>query len=140
MENTDLINKQDLKPHPQEKSNFLSDLFYCWTIPIFKTGLKKELSEEDLYQTLKTHESNPLANQLEEAWNVQLQKTSPSLWKVIWNVHKWEIIVLIIMHSFQQFIIKCIHHSFFAGSYCYQCFQNIWSTGLGKTDGILFFQ
>jgi hypothetical protein len=28
MENTDLINKQDLKPHPQEKSNFLSDLFY----------------------------------------------------------------------------------------------------------------
>ncbi|KAJ3656118.1 hypothetical protein Zmor_015216 [Zophobas morio] len=71
MEDQSRPTKRKLKPHPQENSNILSALFYCWTVPIFRTGLKKDISEEDVYQTLQYHRAEDLANRLEKAWKTE---------------------------------------------------------------------
>ncbi|KAJ8955573.1 hypothetical protein NQ318_001403 [Aromia moschata] len=80
--------------HPREQANVLSSLFFCWIIPTFIKGYKKDLCEEDLYGPLKSHESGTLGDKLEEAWFAECQaKNKPSLIKCIWKVFKWEIIL-----------------------------------------------
>ncbi|RZC33096.1 multidrug resistance-associated protein [Asbolus verrucosus] len=101
-----------MKVHPQQKYSLLGTFVeilkrFSWTIPIFKKGLKKELSEEDLYQTLREHESNRLAKKLEKAWDDQLkQNLKPSLWKAIWKIFKWDISLSMALYFFIEFILK----------------------------------
>ncbi|XP_063913119.1 probable multidrug resistance-associated protein lethal(2)03659 [Zophobas morio] len=107
MEGKSVFNKYKLQSHPQENSNFLSDLFFCWTIPMFKTGFKKELTEEDIYKPLKRHDASRLVGKLEKAWNEQLdQSVKPSLWKAIWKIFKWDTIISMSLYFFIEFIIK----------------------------------
>jgi ATP-binding cassette subfamily C (CFTR/MRP) protein 4 len=102
-----MINKHKMPKHPQENSNILSDLFFCWTIPLFRKGLKKELSQEDIYQTLKRHDANGLVKRFEKAWNDQkYHNVEPSLWKAIWKIFKWDIIVSMCLYFFLDFIVR----------------------------------
>ncbi|KAH0820773.1 hypothetical protein GEV33_002018 [Tenebrio molitor] len=80
---------------------------FSWIIPLFKKGLKKELTEADIYQTLKRHEADKLVKRLEKAWNDQkYQNVKPSLWKAIWTIFKWDIIFSMCLYFFIEFILK----------------------------------
>lgn len=63
-------------------------------VPIFKTGWKKQLDEDDLYETLDEHASEILGNEMEEAWRLQLLKEKPSLWIAICRVFLPKLLVL----------------------------------------------
>lgn len=52
-------------PNPREKSNFLSILFFTWTIPLFKKGFKKDLQLDDIFQSLKCDKADSLGDRLE---------------------------------------------------------------------------
>ncbi|XP_020296904.1 multidrug resistance-associated protein 4-like isoform X2 [Pseudomyrmex gracilis] len=54
------------KPNPREKANVVSILLWWWTINLFKTGYRKNLEIEDLYDPLKTDRSNVLGDRLEK--------------------------------------------------------------------------
>lgn len=54
-----------LPPNPREKTNFLSILFFAWTIPLFKKGYTKVLLLEDIFQPLKCDKSTSLGDRLE---------------------------------------------------------------------------
>lgn len=47
-----------------------------YTIPTFIQGYKKDLEISDLYETLTEHKSNRLGDQLEAAWNHELEKAA----------------------------------------------------------------
>lgn len=57
--------KRHFEPNPRESANILSQLFYWWTIPLFKKGYAKELNVEDVFQPLDTDRSNALGDRLE---------------------------------------------------------------------------
>lgn len=57
--------RRKLSPNPCEKTNFLSLLFFAWTIPIFKKGYAKVLEFHDIYQPLKSDKSDSLGDRLE---------------------------------------------------------------------------
>ncbi|KAJ3656120.1 hypothetical protein Zmor_015218 [Zophobas morio] len=134
MEDQNGPTKRKLKPHPQENSNILSALFYCWTVPIFRTGLKKDISEEDVYQTLQHHQAEGLANQLEKAWKTQ-KNPSPSLWKAMWKVFKLDAIVCFTLCSFIDLVLKIARPIAFGKLMAYYSFE---STELSKNDAILY--
>ncbi|KAJ3656119.1 hypothetical protein Zmor_015217 [Zophobas morio] len=135
MEDQNGPTKRKLKPHPQENSNILSALFYCWTVPIFRRGLKKDISEEDVYQTLQHHQSEGLANRLEKAWKTQQKTASPSLWKAIWKVFKLDVIVCLTLCSFIELGLKIARPIAFGKLMAYYSFE---STESSKNDAILY--
>ncbi|XP_068992123.1 ATP-binding cassette sub-family C member 4-like isoform X2 [Neodiprion pinetum] len=59
----------------EESSNFLSALFFGWTRQIFWKGAKHDLQTTDLYDPLKSDESEQLGNHLEREWIKELAKS-----------------------------------------------------------------
>ncbi|XP_030766732.1 probable multidrug resistance-associated protein lethal(2)03659 isoform X2 [Sitophilus oryzae] len=76
------------KNHPFNEANFISKIFFLWTFPLFIKGFKKDLLEDDLYPSLKEHDSKILGDKLEREWHTELKKkpNNPSLWKALAKV------------------------------------------------------
>lgn len=53
-------------PNPYEGANFLSKLFFIWTVPFYKIRYKKEIDMNDVYGPLKSDRSELLGNRLEK--------------------------------------------------------------------------
>lgn len=61
-------------PSPEEKANFFSRLFFCWVLPFFKTGYKKDLEVKDIYNSTQEDLSGPLGDELERNWIAELER------------------------------------------------------------------
>ncbi|KAK9297340.1 hypothetical protein QLX08_008913 [Tetragonisca angustula] len=99
------------KPNPRVKANFLSVLFWWWTLDLFKTGYRKILQTEDLYTPLKTDRSNVLGDRLERRWKIELEnskkrRTNPSLLRAIFRTFLGEYTVLALMQILNEFVIR----------------------------------
>ncbi|XP_046619154.1 ATP-binding cassette subfamily C member 4-like isoform X1 [Neodiprion virginianus] len=62
--------------NPEEKSNPLSYLCFGWTADIFWKGATRDLQISDLYDPLKSDESERLGDRLEREWNMELAKAN----------------------------------------------------------------
>ncbi|KAL1500932.1 hypothetical protein ABEB36_006349 [Hypothenemus hampei] len=92
--------------HPRSKANVISNLFFCWGLPIFHKGWTKEFNEDDLYRPLKEHESHKLGDRLEEEWKLeQLHYSKPLLLRALWRMFKKEIILYGAILFLQEFIL-----------------------------------
>ncbi|XP_012536071.1 multidrug resistance-associated protein 4 isoform X2 [Monomorium pharaonis] len=103
--------KVNSKPNPREKANIVSVLLWWWTISLFKTGYKKTLEPEDLFDPLKVDRSNLLGDRLEKRWLIELEnskkkKRKPSLLKTIFRTFLWEYSMLGIVQIFNEFVIR----------------------------------
>ncbi|XP_018346781.1 PREDICTED: multidrug resistance-associated protein 4-like [Trachymyrmex septentrionalis] len=99
------------KPNPREKTNIVSVLLWWWTISLFKTGYKKALEIEDLFDPLKVDRSTFLGDRLEKRWNIELEnskkwKRNPSLLKTIFRTFLWEYTMLGIIQILNEFVIR----------------------------------
>ncbi|KAF5283707.1 hypothetical protein FQR65_LT13742 [Abscondita terminalis] len=56
------------RKNPRETANPLSVITFCFTLPTFFDGLKKELQINDLYEAFSEHKSSKLGDKLEAAW------------------------------------------------------------------------
>ncbi|XP_052753847.1 ATP-binding cassette sub-family C member 4-like [Galleria mellonella] len=79
--------KKQRPSHPRARANPLSALTFGWTLPIFWSGLKKEMEEHDLYEPLEEHSSGPLGDKFARLWEEEVaragSKRTPSLLRVI---------------------------------------------------------
>ncbi|KAF5281256.1 hypothetical protein FQA39_LY05142 [Lamprigera yunnana] len=84
------IKNERRKDNPRENANFLSIATFFYTIPTFIKGFKKDLEEEDLYETYTGHKSDVLGNKMERLWKKELERSKkanrkPSLSRVLLN-------------------------------------------------------
>ncbi|CAG9825399.1 unnamed protein product [Phaedon cochleariae] len=80
------------KVHPQLKSSFLCNVFFCWGLKLLYKGWNKELDEDDLYQPFEEHVSHRLGDRLEEIWKLEkLNHSKPSLLRALWVMFRKEI-------------------------------------------------
>ena len=56
--------KKDV-PNPRERTNPLSKLFFWWVFPLLRTGYKKDLELNDIYNPLREDVSRNLGDYLE---------------------------------------------------------------------------
>lgn len=96
------IGKGKIRRHPRENANIFSTLFFCWTIPTFIKGYKRDLDENDIYGSLKDHDSHRLGIKLEDAWLQENKSDKPSLTRAIWRVFGKEIC----FYGFVLFILE----------------------------------
>lgn len=73
------------RKNPRYKTNVCTRVGFCWTLPFFIKGCRKDLDEDDLYDALDEHKSNKLGNKLETEWQKELTKEDPKFWKALWR-------------------------------------------------------
>ncbi|CAK9798979.1 Probable multidrug resistance-associated protein lethal(2)03659 [Anthophora quadrimaculata] len=99
------------KPNPRERASLLSVLLWWWTIDLFKTGYRKVLQTDDLYDPLKFDRSNLLGDRLERRWKIELENSKKkrrraSLLRAIFRTFMWEYTVLGLMQILNEFFIR----------------------------------
>ncbi|KAK5646813.1 hypothetical protein RI129_005277 [Pyrocoelia pectoralis] len=81
--------KKKLKSsNPREGANPLAVATFAYTFPTFIQGFKKEFAQADLYETFSSHKSARLGDDIEKAWNLELERANklnvqPSLTRVL---------------------------------------------------------
>ncbi|XP_066582134.1 probable multidrug resistance-associated protein lethal(2)03659 isoform X2 [Prorops nasuta] len=103
--------KKKSKPNPREKASFVSVLLWWWTISLFKTGYRKILGVEDLFDPLKDDQSSLLGDRLEAKWKIELENSKkqsrrPSFLRTIFRTFAWEYSMLGLMHILNEFVIR----------------------------------
>nr|XP_025975233.1 multidrug resistance-associated protein 4 isoform X3 [Dromaius novaehollandiae] len=76
------------KPNPLRDANLCSRLFFWWLNPLFITGHKRKLEEDDMYKVLPEDSSEKLGEELQCYWDKEVQKAkkdgrTPHLTKAI---------------------------------------------------------
>ncbi|KAK1903162.1 Multidrug resistance-associated protein 4, partial [Dissostichus eleginoides] len=61
--------RKEEKDNPLASANLLSKIFFCWLNPLFRTGYKRKLEEDDMYNVLPEDASETLGEELQGYWN-----------------------------------------------------------------------
>ena len=65
---------------PIEYADVFSILTFSWMTPLMKFGYKHFLTQDDLWNLRRRDATKATGEQLQEAWNIELEKKKPSLW------------------------------------------------------------
>nr|CAI5864657.1 unnamed protein product [Callosobruchus analis] len=101
--------KKARKPNPRENAFPLSAATFCYTIPMFIQGFKRDLEESDLTETYSRHRSDYLGNKMERYWKAEEERacrknTQPSLQRVLIKAFGWEFLFYGIVIFFSESI------------------------------------
>ncbi|CAG9831240.1 unnamed protein product [Diabrotica balteata] len=109
----DSTKKHD-NPSPQISANILSRIFFCWILPIFKTGSKKKLQPSDIYNTLNSDKCEATINTLQRHWENELmlykagKKDKPSLKVALFKTYAFSYSLEGLLVFLQVVIIKTL--------------------------------
>ncbi|XP_058060768.1 uncharacterized protein LOC131211356 [Anopheles bellator] len=72
--NRDNVFSGTKQTNPVQNASFLSKRTFWWLRDTFRSGQRKEITEEKLYATLPEHSSHELANMFERLWSEEEQR------------------------------------------------------------------
>lgn len=72
---------KDTKTNPAATASLLSKIFFWWLNPLFRTGYKRRLEEDDMYEVLAEDRSENLGHDLQRYWDHEVQKATKELRK-----------------------------------------------------------
>lgn len=70
---------------PIEYADVFSILTFSWMTPMMKHGYKKYLTQDDLWNLRERDSTRATGAALQEAWALELEKKSPSLWTALFR-------------------------------------------------------
>lgn len=60
---------------------------YRWLNDLLKLGFKRPIVDDDIYQTIKSHESKRLTDEFEERWNTEKLNKRPNLQQTFYKIY-----------------------------------------------------
>lgn len=70
---------------PFEYADVFSVLTFSWMTPMMKYGYKHYLTQDDMWNLRRRDTTRVTGEQLEQAWERELQKKKPSLWRALFR-------------------------------------------------------
>lgn len=98
--------------HPHLTASRLSKLSFWWLKDLFKLGLKRQINDSDLYETLVQHEGQRIVEQFSEIWNKELKRKDPSVLRLLTKCYGLIVILTGFLYYFIEIIIKSIQPLF----------------------------
>ncbi|XP_036065584.1 multidrug resistance-associated protein 4 [Oryzias melastigma] len=100
------------KDNPSASANLLSKIFFCWLSPLFRTGYRRKLEEEDMFKVLPEDASSRLGEELQRYWTQEVQQAKkdlrpPKFSKALIHCY-WRSYSLIGVYIFLEEVIKVI--------------------------------
>lgn len=103
--NHKISKEKPLNPHTN--ASRLSKMSFWWCRNLYKIGLKRAITDEDVYETLTSHESEKIAKKFIKLWNDELKKTNPSTLRMFFNAYGWPVMILGILFSICESFVRC---------------------------------
>ncbi|RVE57953.1 hypothetical protein OJAV_G00204270 [Oryzias javanicus] len=100
------------KDNPSASANLLSKIFFCWLSPLFRTGYRRKLEEEDMFKVLPEDASSRLGEELQRYWTQEVHQAKkdlrpPKFSKALIHCY-WRSYSLIGLYIFLEEVIKVI--------------------------------
>uniref|UniRef100_A0A665WHX0 ATP-binding cassette, sub-family C (CFTR/MRP), member 4 n=1 Tax=Echeneis naucrates TaxID=173247 RepID=A0A665WHX0_ECHNA len=104
--------REEAKPNPAATAGLLSNIFFWWLNPLFRTGYKRRLEEADMYEVLAEDRSERLGQDLKRYWDVEVQKATkemrpPRLGRVIIRCY-WKPYAVLGFFTLVEEVIKVV--------------------------------
>ncbi|XP_035533961.1 multidrug resistance-associated protein 4-like [Morone saxatilis] len=100
------------KTNPAATAGLLSKIFFWWLNPLFRTGYKRRLEEDDMYEVLPEDGSETLGQELHSYWDHEVQMATkelrkPRLSKAIMKCY-WKSYAVLGLFTLIEEVIKVI--------------------------------
>lgn len=93
--------------HPHTKASRFSKMSFWWLRSLYKLGLTKTITEEDVYETLKDHDSEQIANKFTVLWENELGKKNPSVLRLFYNAYGFGVLSVGLTFSIVETLNRC---------------------------------
>lgn len=81
----------------KENNSILNN--FRWLKDLFRQGLSRPIEQNDIYSTLKVHESQRLSDHFSTLWNLEKLKKKPNLFRVMSRIYAKKILGLGILYT-----------------------------------------
>ncbi|KAF3706362.1 Multidrug resistance-associated protein 4 [Channa argus] len=103
---------KEAKTNPAATASILSKIFFWWLNPLFRTGYKRRLEEDDMYEVLAEDKSERLGQELQRYWDQDVQNAAkemraPRLTKVIIKCY-WKPYAVLGFFTLVEEVIKVV--------------------------------
>jgi ATP-binding cassette, subfamily C (CFTR/MRP), member 4 len=93
--------------NPYNEANRLSKMSFWWLRSLYKIGLTRTITEDDIYETLKDHESEKIATKFTRLWSDELKKKNPSVLRMFYRAYGFWALLIGLMFSITETLIRC---------------------------------
>ncbi|KAL4089621.1 hypothetical protein QTP88_024632 [Uroleucon formosanum] len=103
--------KEKQLPNPRVKANIFEVLTFSWILNLFKTGQKRDLESNDLYDPLNSDKSSLLGLEIEKRWNIEIANAKstnrePSLLRVLVKMFGGGILYYGLVQMFVETVLR----------------------------------
>lgn len=105
------MNEQSTKQkpiNPHNNASRFSKMTFWWCRDLYKIGLQRPITDEDVYQTIGHHESERIANRFSKLWAQELKSSSPSTLRMFYNAYGAPLLIFGLLFSVTETLARCI--------------------------------
>lgn len=100
--------QQQTKPiHPQTKANRFSKMTFWWLKKLYKDGLRRPLTDDDVYENLKDHDSHDIAEKFTMIWDEELKRKDPSVIRMFYKAYGFPVMIVGLTFSIIETLNRC---------------------------------
>jgi ATP-binding cassette, subfamily C (CFTR/MRP), member 4 len=111
--------KKHLEENPQNRASMLSKLTFWWVRDLYRKGMRKTITSEDIYQTKQSQKSELIADKFTLIWNEELKKENPSVLLLIYKAYGYMLLPIGLIFSIFESILRCVQPLFFGALLSY---------------------
>ena len=93
--------------NPVQTASRISKMSFWWMKDLYRMGLTRDITEEDVYQTIDHHECDRIANKFTKIWDEELTKRNPSTLRMMYKAYGPPVIIIGMLFSICETIFRC---------------------------------
>jgi hypothetical protein len=98
--------------NPYNDANHLSKMSFWWLRSLYKVGLTRTITEDDIYETLKDHESEKIAAKFARLWSDELKKKNPNVLRMFYRAFGIQLLTTALKLSILETFFRVIQPLF----------------------------
>jgi ATP-binding cassette, subfamily C (CFTR/MRP), member 4 len=99
--------QQKLAESPHKYANRLSKMSFWWVRDLYRKGLTKTITEQDIYQTNADQESAKIGDKFTKLWDDELQRQNPSVLRMFYRAYGFPLLSIGLIFSISETLNRC---------------------------------